>query len=108
MTSDGAKNEEQAQQPSFKVIYFTVFLDFFANGVVLPVLQSHARGLGASGFNVGLVFTAYSTAQIPGAFLFGRLSDLVGRRPIILISLLMSTVTLLLTLAAPDLNALIV
>jgi len=103
-----AGNSEKHKHPSFKVIYLTVFLDFFANGVVLPVLQSHAQGLGASGFNVGLVFTAYSAAQIPGSFLFGRLSDLWGRRPIILISLVMSTVTLLFTLAAPDLNTLVI
>jgi len=105
----GKKGEkaEVAKKPSFMVIYLTVFLDFFANGVVLPVLQNHARSFGASGFNVGLVFTAYSAAQIPGSFLFGRLSDSIGRRPIILISLLMSTLTLLLTLAAPDLNSLV-
>eukprot|EP01062_Namystynia_karyoxenos_P000089 TRINITY_DN10021_c0_g1_i1.p1 TRINITY_DN10021_c0_g1~~TRINITY_DN10021_c0_g1_i1.p1 ORF type:complete len:492 (+),score=169.45 TRINITY_DN10021_c0_g1_i1:104-1579(+) len=93
--------------PSFMVIYLTVFLDFFANGVVLPVLQNHARGLGARGFDVGLVFTAYSTLQIPGSFFFGALSDVIGRRPIILISLFMSTVTLLLTAWAPDLDSLI-
>eukprot|EP00929_Paragymnodinium_shiwhaense_P008093 TRINITY_DN112014_c0_g1_i1.p1 TRINITY_DN112014_c0_g1~~TRINITY_DN112014_c0_g1_i1.p1 ORF type:complete len:459 (-),score=80.17 TRINITY_DN112014_c0_g1_i1:163-1539(-) len=95
-------------KPSFKVIYMTVFLDFFANGIVLPVLQNHARHLGANGFNVGMVFTAYSAAQIPGSFIFGRLSDLYGRRPIILISLLMSTVTFALTLSAGDLRKLII
>lgn len=103
-----AADSEKHKHPSFKVIYLTVFLDFFANGVVLPVLQSHAQGLGTSGFNVGLVFTAYSAAQIPGSFLFGRLSDSLGRRPIILISLVMSAVTLLFTLAAPDLNTLVI
>lgn len=94
-------------KPRLGIIYLTVFLDFFANGVVLPVLQNHARSLGASGFNVGMVFTAYSAAQIPGSFLFGRLSDFKGRRPVIIISLFMSTVTLLMTLAAPDLRSLV-
>jgi len=98
---------EKGAKPGFWVIYLTVFLDFFANGIVLPALQSHAKGLGASGFNVGLVFTAYSAAQIPGSFIFGRLSDFVGRRPVILVSLIMSTITLALTLAAPSLKYLI-
>jgi len=112
--SPGAKATETKSLPSagkplpgFRVIYLTVFLDFFANGIILPVLQSHAKGLGASGFDVGLVFTAYSTAQIPGSFIFGRMSDFVGRRPVILVSLLMSTVTLAFTLAAPSLQHLI-
>jgi len=95
-------------KPSFKVIYLTVFLDFFANGITLPVLQSHARGLGASGFHVGMVFTAYSFAQMPGSFIIGRLSDFIGRRPVIIMSLFMSSVTFALTLAAPDLRWLIV
>merc|ERR1719276_429251 len=55
-----------------------------------------------------MVFTAYSAAQIPGSFLFGRLSDFKGRRPVIVVSLLMSTITLLMTLAAPDLQSLII
>lgn len=101
------RSAEKYGHPSFKVIYLTVFLDFLANGIVLPVLQGHARSKGASGFNVGMVFTAYSAAQIPGSLLFGRVSDFAGRRPVILISLLMSSVTLWLTTMAPDLNSLI-
>eukprot|EP01065_Artemidia_motanka_P049422 TRINITY_DN8185_c0_g1_i1.p1 TRINITY_DN8185_c0_g1~~TRINITY_DN8185_c0_g1_i1.p1 ORF type:complete len:483 (+),score=168.42 TRINITY_DN8185_c0_g1_i1:113-1561(+) len=98
---------QEKAPPSFKVIYLTVFLDFFANGVVLPVLQSHARSLGTHTFDVGMAFTAYSAAQIPGSMLFGAISDKFGRRPVIIVSLLMSTVTLLLTAAAPDMDSLI-
>ena len=108
---DAAKAAEKPKEedgPNMKVIYWTVFLDFFAMGLVLPLLQGHARSsLGATGFNVGMVFSAYSFASIAGSFIFGRLSDYIGRRPVILISLFMSTVTLYFTAIAPTLDQLI-
>eukprot|EP01060_Flectonema_neradi_P016380 TRINITY_DN2297_c2_g1_i2.p1 TRINITY_DN2297_c2_g1~~TRINITY_DN2297_c2_g1_i2.p1 ORF type:complete len:428 (+),score=52.74 TRINITY_DN2297_c2_g1_i2:72-1286(+) len=108
MSEGDKKTEEKKPGPNVKVIYWTVFLDFFASGVVLPLLQQHAKSeLGGSGYNVGMVFTAYSAASIPGSFMLGRVSDFIGRRPVILVSLFMSVVTLYMTAIAPDLDSLI-
>ena len=69
-------------------VYLTVFIDLFGFGIILPALPYYAQTLGASGLWLGVLFTAYSAAQLFGAALLGRWSDRVGRRPILLLSLL--------------------
>lgn len=70
------------------VILVNVFLDLLSFGVVIPLLPFYAESLGATPFLVGLLLTAYSTAQLIFSPIWGRLSDRVGRRPVILGSLL--------------------
>jgi MFS transporter, DHA1 family, tetracycline resistance protein len=70
-------------------IWFTVLIDMIGFGIALPVLGIYAKDrFGASGFEVGLLTSAYSAAQFAFAPLLGRLSDRVGRKPLLLFSLL--------------------
>ena len=57
-------------------------------GIVLPLLPFYADRFGASGTQVGLLITVYSIAQFFLAPIWGRLSDRVGRRPILIFGLL--------------------
>ncbi|MFC1791232.1 MFS transporter, partial [Gemmatimonadota bacterium] len=70
------------------ILFFTVFLDLVGFGIVLPLLPFYADRFGASGTQVGLLITVYSVAQFFLAPLWGRLSDRVGRRPILILGLL--------------------
>jgi len=54
----------------------------------VPILAVYAERFGASGLTVGLLFASFSAAQFVFAPLLGRLSDRVGRKPVIVISLL--------------------
>ena len=65
-------------------VYLAVFLDIFGFGILLPALPYYAEKLGASGASLGVLFAAYSLAQLAGASVLGRLSDRYGRRPILL------------------------
>jgi len=69
------------------VIFFTIFLDLLGFGLVIPLLPFFATELGATGFQVGVVMTAYSGMQFLFAPMWGRLSDRIGRRPVLLISI---------------------
>jgi len=62
-------------------------------GIVLPLLPFYAERFGASGTEVGLLITVYSLAQLFLAPLWGRLSDRLGRRPILILGLLGSAVS---------------
>ena len=62
-------------------------------GIVLPLLPFYADRFGASGTQVGLLITVYSIAQFFLAPVWGRLSDRVGRRPILIFGLLGSAVS---------------
>src|SRR5687768_6521061 len=55
--------------------------------MVIPFLSFYAREYGATGIEVGAVVGIYSIMQFFFAPVWGRLSDRVGRRPVLLISL---------------------
>lgn len=90
------------------VVYLTVFVDLLGFGIILPLLPFYAERFGATGVWVGALLTAYSATQFLGAPLMGRLSDRIGRRPVLLLSLAGSTLSLTLTGFADSLALLLV
>ena len=72
------------------VIFITIFIDLVGFGIVIPVLPFYAEStkFGATPREVGLLFASYSFMQLIFAPVLGRLSDKYGRRPILLVSLL--------------------
>ncbi|HEX8617212.1 MAG TPA: MFS transporter, partial [Thermoanaerobaculia bacterium] len=79
------------RRASLFVLFLTVFIDLIGFGMVIPFLSFYAREYGASGVMVGAVVGIYSIMQFFFAPVWGRLSDRVGRRPVLLISLTAST-----------------
>ena len=75
------------RKPSKLVIFLTVFIDLVGFGIVLPLLPIYSKNLGASGFAIGAIMAAYSAMQFLFAPLWGRLSDRIGRRPVLLVSI---------------------
>ena len=69
-------------------IFFTIFTDLLGFGMIIPLSPILAREFGADGLQVGLLISLYSIAQFLFAPLWGRLSDIFGRKPIILCGLL--------------------
>ena len=69
-------------------IWTTVALDLVGFGIVVPILGRYAERFGATGLQVGLLFASFSLAQLVFAPILGRLSDRVGRKPVIMLSLL--------------------
>jgi multidrug resistance protein len=84
----------------FTTIWITVALDLVGFGIVVPILGRYAERYGASGLEVGLLFASFSLAQLVFAPLLGRLSDRIGRKPVIMISLLGTAVGSFVTGAA--------
>lgn len=95
------------QRSSLVVVYLTVFVDLLGFGIILPILPFYAERFGANGLWVGAILTAYSGAQFVAAFFLGRISDRVGRRPVLLASLAGSAVSLALTGLAGSLAVLL-
>ena len=71
---------------SVLVIFLTVFIDLIGFGIVLPMLSLYSKEYGASGLLAGCIVASYSLMQFIFAPIWGRLSDRIGRRPILLIS----------------------
>jgi multidrug resistance protein len=88
------------------VIFLTVFIDLLGFGIIIPLLPFYAEHFGASALMVGLLSTSFSVAQFLFAPFWGRLSDRIGRRPVILLGLLGSAVSYALFAMATSLAAL--
>jgi len=72
------------------VLMTTVFVDMIGFLIVLPLLPYYGERFGATESTIGLLISTFAFAQLASSPLWGRLSDRVGRRPVILGSLLVS------------------
>jgi MFS transporter, DHA1 family, tetracycline resistance protein len=75
------------------VLWTTVVIDLIGFGVAIPVLGPFARDrFGASALMVGVIGAAFSAAQFLVARPLGRLSDRFGRKPVLIASLIGTTI----------------
>lgn len=74
------------------LMFLTVFIDLVGFGIIIPLLPLYAKQFGANGLIVGLLLMSYSLMQFFFAPMWGRLSDKIGRRPVLLISLATSAI----------------
>ena len=77
------------------LIFFTVFIDLIGFGIVLPLLPSYAASFQVSPTAIGILVASFSLMQFLLAQWWGRLSDRIGRRPVLLIGLLGSAISYL-------------
>lgn len=74
------------KKPSLLIIFLSVFIDLIGFGIVMPLLPVYSKRFGANGFEIGMIIASFSVMQFLFAPAWGRLSDRIGRRPVILIS----------------------
>ncbi len=67
---------------------FVVFLEWLGAGAVLPLLPLYLKNQGASSGMVGLTMSAFFLAGLATQFPAGRLTDRIGRRPVLIGGLL--------------------
>ncbi len=72
------------------VLMITAFVDMLGLAMIIPLLPYYATKLGASATIVGILIAAFSIAQLASAPLWGLFSDHYGRRPALLVGLLIS------------------
>ena len=77
------------RKPSLGAIFLTVFLDVLGFSLVLPFLAAVARSEYGTSEHMGtLLSSVYSLMQFLFVPVWGRLSDRIGRRPVLLMSVL--------------------
>lgn len=98
------------------IVFLVVVIDLLGFGIVLPLLPLFAKSYvgaifpgnsegGTGGAIIGLLMASFSAMQFFFAPIWGRLSDRVGRRPILLLGLMGSVAFYLLFGYAADLPA---
>ena len=93
----GSEDRRRARPPGFGVVWVTVALDMVGFGIMLPVLPLYAEEFGASPAVAAAVLAVFSAAQMVAAPLWGRLSDRVGRKPVLVAALVGSSLGSLVT-----------
>ena len=69
------------------IIFFIVVVDLIGFGIIIPLLPFYAEHFNADPTTVGMIMATYSLTQFIAAPFWGRLSDRIGRRPVLLFSL---------------------
>ncbi|QDT97340.1 MFS transporter [Gimesia aquarii] len=80
------------RKAGLSLIFVTVFIDLLGFGIVLPLLPRYGEHFEADGGTLGLLMASFSAMQFLFAPIWGRISDRIGRRPILILGLLGSTV----------------
>src|SRR6185503_18182143 len=65
-------------------IFLTVFIDLLGFGMIIPLLAVYSKAYGASQSELGVLFACFSGMQFVFAPMWGRLSDRIGRRPVLI------------------------
>ena len=86
VTSDAAAL--RASRAALATLLMVMVINMLGFGVIVPLLPFYARSFHAPGWQIALLFSAYSAGSFFGEPFWGRLSDRIGRKP-----LLVSTVS---------------
>ncbi|MBS4211173.1 MFS transporter [Neobacillus rhizophilus] len=69
------------------ILFVVMFLVMVGFGIIIPVLPFYAEEMGANPTELGLLMAVYSLMQLIFAPMWGRLSDRIGRKPVMMIGI---------------------
>lgn len=90
------------------VVFATILIDFIGFSALIPVLPLYAETLGATPSQIGLILGAHALAQLLFLPAWGWVSDRIGRRPVILVSLAGTAASFVALAAAGSIGAIYV
>src|SRR5262249_1341076 len=83
------------QRDAMPVLFLIVFVDLVGFGLIIPLLPFYAERFGASPQLVTMLLAIFSLMSMISAPLWGRISDRIGRRPVLMASMLASALAYL-------------
>lgn len=86
MAANGSGNTSR-NRSTLPILFSVIIIDLIAFGIVIPVLPAYAKDLGESAVILGVLLSTHAALQFIFAPIWGRLSDRIGRRPVMLVSM---------------------
>jgi DHA1 family tetracycline resistance protein-like MFS transporter len=85
------------------VLLAVIFLNIAGFGLVIPLLPFFGQAFHAPAWQITLLFSAFSCGQFLGEPIWGRLSDRIGRRPVLIVTIALAALTYVALAFAPNL-----
>lgn len=103
--TDPAAPTPQHSPRALYVLLLVVFINLVGFGLVIPLLPFYAQALNANPWQVTALFSAYSLGQFLAEPFWGRLSDRIGRRPVLIVTIMANTASYIALAFAPSIAA---
>jgi DHA1 family tetracycline resistance protein-like MFS transporter len=85
------------------IIFLTILVNLIGFGIIIPLLPFYAQTFGASPLTIGLLFASFSFSQLIASPLLGHWSDRLGRRPVLIFSLVGTVISFVMLALAQSL-----
>lgn len=83
---------ERRTPEGFWAVWTAVAMDLLGFGIIIPLLPLYADSFGATATTIGILFASYSLAQFVLSPVWGRISDRVGRKPVLVVTIVGSAI----------------
>lgn len=88
---------------SVALIFIVVLIDLIGFGIIIPILPRYSEThFGANEIQIGILIASFSFFQFIFSPILGKLSDRIGRKPVITFSLLLSAISYVVFAFAPN------
>lgn len=84
---DGVNRLVQTKR-ALPILFAVMFFVMVGFGIIIPVLPFYAEGIGATPTQLGLLMAVYSLMQLLFSPMWGKISDRIGRKPVIMIGII--------------------
>jgi MFS family permease len=84
------------------IIALIAIVNALGYGIIIPILYSYSIKFGLSDFQNGLLFALFSVCQFLATPVIGRLSDMYGRKPLLIASITGTAISFLIMAFAPN------
>ena len=84
-----AENSASAprNRSTLPIVFSVIIVDLIGFGIVIPILPAYTKDLGASAAVLGILLATHAALQFVFAPIWGRLSDRIGRRPVMMFTI---------------------
>ncbi|HTO08752.1 MAG TPA: MFS transporter [Myxococcota bacterium] len=90
------------------ILFATILIDFLGYSILIPVLPHFVSSLGVGASGIGLITALYAVGLVLFLPLWGWVSDRIGRRPVLLVSLLGTAASFVLLASAGSLTMVLI